>query len=60
MSEGYRMPRGVVFSLQVLTVELDGGGFQLAAQSGGRVHVATGKTWEEAYRELRRKMHDGV
>jgi hypothetical protein len=59
MSEGYRMPSRVVFSLQVLTLELDGGGFELAAQSGGKVHVATAKTWEEAYWELRRKVRAG-
>jgi len=59
MSEGYQMPKGVVFSLHVLTVELDGGGFQLAAQSNGKVHVASAKTFEEAYWELRRKVSAG-
>lgn len=59
MSEGYRMPRGVVFSLQVLTVELDTGGVELAVQSGGKVFVARAATWEEAYWELRRKVTAG-
>ena len=53
------MPKGVVFSLQVLTHEVASGGFELAAQRGGTVYTATGATWDEAYFALKAKMAKG-
>lgn len=59
MSQEYRMPKGVVFSLQVMTCERADGTIELAAQRGGTVFVAAGPTWSEAYFALKAKMARG-
>lgn len=53
------MPKGVVFSLQVMTCERADGTIELAAQRGGSVYVAAGPTWSEAYFALKAKMAKG-
>ena len=59
MSREYRMPKGVVFSLQVITLELAEGGYELAAARGESVYTAKGATWDEAYFALKAKMAKG-